>query len=129
MRFEDLEGDVVTRLHFHCNVAGANGPIALGLIDTINPDFDNSDNVTLIGYRIFGTVTNDDFPATDVCVDNVGRPINNLVSLAAAIDEGLVYWNLHTDACPAGELRGQVRPLESRRISRFNHYGDDGDDD
>ncbi len=109
--FRQLQGGV-TRLHLHCNVAGANGPVALGLIDTLNPANDNSDNILLSGHRISGTITNADFPTVDPCPDVVGRPINNLVSLAAAIDAGLVYWNLHTTAVGPGELRGQVRPLD-----------------
>ena len=109
--FRQLQGGV-TRLHLHCNVAGANGPVALGLIDTLNPANDNSDNILLSGHRISGTITNADFPAIDPCPDVIGRPINNLVSLAAAIDAGLVYWNLHTTAVGPGELRGQVRPLD-----------------
>lgn len=110
VNFNRLSGEV-TRLHLHCNVAGANGPIAIGLIDFLSPANDNSDVITLDGHRITGTITNADFPAEDPCPGVVGQPINNIVSLAAAIDAGLVYWNLHTDAFPAGELRGQVRPL------------------
>ena len=116
--FGNLQGGV-TRLHIHCNVAGANGPIAIGLIDTIAPENDNSDVITLAGQRIFGRITNADFPDVDSCLDTVGRPINNIVSLAAAIDAGLVYWNLHTTVFLPGELRGQVRPLESG-----DHYDD-----
>ena len=110
VRFNNLAGDV-TRLHLHCNVAGANGPVAIGLIDLLNPALDNSDNIYLDGHRITGTITNIDFPAEDACPGVVGRPVNNIASLAAAIEAGLVYWNLHTTAFPPGELRGQVRPL------------------
>ena len=110
LRFRNLDGQV-TRLHLHCNVAGANGPIAIGLIDFLAPANDNSDVINFNGHRISGTITNAQFPEVDPCPDVVGRPINNIASLAAAIDAGLVYWNLHTDAFPAGELRGQVRPL------------------
>ncbi|MEO1035453.1 MAG: CHRD domain-containing protein [Pseudomonadota bacterium] len=113
VRFNSLEGGV-TRLHLHCNVAGANGPIAIGLIDTIAAVNDNSDVITLAGHRITGTITNADFPEIDPCPDVVGRPINNIASLAAAIDAGLVYWNLHTTAFGPGELRGQVRPTKER---------------
>ncbi len=109
VRFSALAGEV-TRLHLHCNVAGANGPVAIGLIDTINTALDNSDNIFLSGHRISGTITNVDFADND-CVDVVGRPVNNIASLAAAIEAGLIYWNLHTTAFPPGELRGQVRPL------------------
>ena len=111
VNFKRLEGEV-TRLHFHCNVAGANGPIALGLIDFVDANNDNSDVVELGERTISGTLTNADFPADEpACVDTIGRPVNNVASLAAAIQEGGIYWNLHTDAFPAGELRGQVRPF------------------
>lgn len=130
VRFRNLVGNDVTRLHFHCNVAGENGPIAIGLIDFVAPANDNSDDITLDGYRIFGTLENDDFPAVDPCPGTVGLPVNNVVSLAAAIDAGLIYWNLHTDAFPAGELRGQVRPLEQRKPSkRFDRDDFEIDDD
>jgi hypothetical protein len=98
-------------MHLHCNVAGANGPVAIGLIDMVAPELDNSDNIFLAGNRIGGTLTIADFPASDPCPDVIGRPVNNLVSLAAAIDAGLIYWNIHTTAFPPGEVRGQVRPL------------------
>ena len=127
VRFRDLVGSVVTRLHLHCNVAGANGPIAIGLIDTVNADFDNSDVITQDGHRIFGVLTNDEFPAVDACPGVVDRPVNNIASLAAAIDAGLLYWNLHTDIFPAGELRGQVRPLDE--VERRDRDDDDEYDD
>ena len=112
VRFSGLHGEV-TRLHLHCNVAGANGPVAIGLIDTVAAALDNSDVIHLNGDLITGTITNLQFPAEDPCPGVIGRPVNNIVSLAAAIDAGLIYWNLHTTAFPAGELRGQVRPIAS----------------
>ncbi len=108
LQYDRLDGEV-TRLHFHCAIAGENGPIALGLIDTVNADFDNSDVVTLDedAQTISGRLTLDDFPETDACADAIGQPINNLVALSRAIDDGLIYLNLHTDAWPAGEVRAQ----------------------
>ena len=115
--FDNLVGTEVTRLHFHCQVAGNNGPVAIGLIDRLNPANDNSDDVTELGQVFFGELENDDFPADNGCVDQIGRPINNVASLAAAIDAGLVYWNLHTNVFGPGELRGQVRPtVETRAL-------------
>ncbi|MDX1515719.1 MAG: CHRD domain-containing protein [Woeseiaceae bacterium] len=110
IRFSGLQG-AFTRLHIHCNVAGANGPVAIGLIDTVAPALDNSDVITLSGHRIFGKLTNAQFPDGESCEGVIGRPVNNIVSLAAAADAGLLYWNLHTDAYPGGELRGQLRPV------------------
>ena len=108
VRFARLDG-AVTRLHFHCAPPGENGPIALGLIDQVDPNNDNSDVVTLDpdNGTISGRLTLADFPATDPCVGRIGRSVNNLAALAQAIEEGLIYLNLHTDAWPAGELRGQ----------------------
>jgi len=119
VRFNNLNGNF-TRLHFHCNVAGANGPIALGLIDTVAPDSDNSDVVSLNGDRIVGTLTSENFPAVDPCPDSIGKPVNNIASLAAATDRGEIYINLHTDAFPPGEIRGQVRPLKLHKHGREN---------
>jgi len=121
LRFNKLNGSF-TRLHFHCNVAGANGPVALGLIDMVAPVLDNSDVVSLNGNRIVGTLTNENFPDEDPCLEVIGKPVNNIASLAAAIDRGEIYLNLHTDASPPGEVRGQVRPLKH---NRHNHDRDD----
>lgn len=123
LNFRNLSG-TFTRLHFHCNVAGANGPVALGLIDTVAPGLDNSDVVTLGDHRIVGTLTNDNFPADDPCPDAIGKPVNNIASLAAAIDRGEIYLNLHTDAFPPGEVRGQVRPLKQDDRKHRHHHGD-----
>jgi len=126
VRFKNLNGNF-TRLHFHCNVAGANGPIALGLIDMVAADLDNSDVVSLNGDRIAGTLSNENFPAEDPCPDVIGNPVNNIASLAAAIDRGEIYINLHTDASPPGEVRGQVRPLKLRKHIRNVDYKEDDD--
>ena len=44
----------------------------------------------------------------DACLAAIGRPINNLAPLVAAMQEGLVNLNIHLDVFPAGEVRGQV---------------------
>ncbi len=111
VRFRNLTSDL-TRLHLHCNIAGKNGPVAIGLIDLLNPANDNSQDISQNGNVVSGTLRNDNFPGGDRCSGPVGRPVNNIVSLAAAIDAGLIYWNLHTEDNPPGELRGQVRPLD-----------------
>ena len=58
--------------------------------------------------RIRGRLENSDFPEADSCMDRIGQPVNNIASLAAAMKAGLIYLNLHTDAVPSGEVRGQM---------------------
>ena len=104
--FSALEGEF-TRLHLHCNVAGANGPIALGVVDLVAIEQDNSEVATLDSNTVIGRFRNRQLPA-----DGGACGISTLGQLASEINNGRVYFNLHTTAFPAGELRGQVEPLE-----------------
>ena len=98
IEIRDLVGSF-TRAHFHCARPSMNGPVVLGLIEPGPLTFD--------GKRIRGTLTNDDFSGLD-CGPTTGRPIENVAALAFAIRDGLIYLNVHTDAFPGGEVRGQV---------------------
>ena len=98
VKVRDLIGSLVGA-HFHCALPGANGPVAFGLINPGDLSFD--------GKKIKGTLDNSDFTGAD-CSGAVGRPVSNIASLAFAMDEGLIYLNLHTDAFPGGEIRGQL---------------------
>ncbi|MEM9402261.1 MAG: CHRD domain-containing protein [Pseudomonadota bacterium] len=121
--FSNLEGNV-SRLHLHCNVAGANGPIAIGAIDLVAAANDNSETITLDANTVIGRLFNSQFPDADACAGAIGRSISNLHDLAQAIDDGQVYWNLHTFAFPAGELRGQVEPLSRTFPARIDRDDD-----
>ena len=89
----------VVAMHFHCGRAGENGPLALGLISPGPLSFQ--------GNVVRGTLKNSDVSGAD-CAAVIGQPINNLVSLAAAMKAGLIYLNVHTTDNPAGEIRGQM---------------------
>ena len=82
--------------HFHCARPAQNGPIVLGLISPGPLTFD--------GKKIKGTLTNDDLGS----VSCGATDISNIVALAFAIRDGLIYLNVHTDAFPGGEIRGQL---------------------
>lgn len=98
VRIRDLLG-TFSAAHFHCGLPGQNGPVAFGLIGPGPLSFD--------GRRILGQLTNADYTGAD-CVPVVGRPVNNIAALALAMQEGLIYLNVHSSAFPAGEIRGQM---------------------
>jgi thiosulfate dehydrogenase len=89
----------VSGAHFHCNRAGSNGPVVFGLI---------SPGVLAFEEDVArGTLTNADFTGED-CVELIGRPVNNIAALAFAMQDGLIYVNVHTENNPSGEVRGQL---------------------
>lgn len=94
----------VTGVHFHCNYAGANGPLGVGLQSPGPFMFD--------GNGIRGVLKGENFPAESACTDVIGRPINNVVALALAMRDGFVYLNVHTDMYRGGEIRGQMIEVE-----------------
>ena len=90
----------VTRVHLHCARPGENGLVAFGLMNPGPLSFD--------GKRIRGTLTNADFTGAD-CSVGIGRPVNNIAALSFAMQDGLIYVNVHSDFSPAGEIRGQMQ--------------------
>jgi hypothetical protein len=100
-----LEGDASTVIgaHLHCARPGVDGPIFFGLV---NPGM--CDAAQLAAGMLTCTLTNADIVADADCMGTVERPISNIAALFFAAREGLVYFNVHTMANPAGELRGQL---------------------
>lgn len=99
--------DDVTRLHLHAASTGENGPVALGILDPAQDgDFDATINedgsTTLSGVWQDSDATNQALSAF-------------IPSLLAANpdDEVGLYVNIHTEANPDGELRGQVTATEA----------------
>lgn len=88
---EDVE-DVVAA-HIHCGPRGANGPVGVTLFegDPVSPD----------GVLAEGTVS-----APDEDNDCGWESVDDVV---AGLRSGNTYVNVHTEANPAGEIRGQVR--------------------
>lgn len=102
----------VVAAHFHCNRAGLNGPVAFGLFSPGDFVFDAERGVAQ------GILTNDDFTGAD-CAPIIDRPVNNIAALAFAMQDGLIYANVHTNDgegdpntgpgdFPDGEIRGQL---------------------
>jgi hypothetical protein len=95
LEIKNLVGSL-TGAHLHCARPAVNGPVVIGLISPGPLSFD--------GKRIRGTLTNADFTGA-VC----SVPVTNIVALAFAMQNGLIYVNVHSDFSPTGEIRGQMQ--------------------
>lgn len=109
-----LEGDAstVTGAHLHCARPGVDGPIFLGLVD---PGM--CDAAQLAAGMLTCTLTNADVMVDADCMGTVERSISNIAALFFAARDGLVYFNVHTVANPAGELRGQLIEADRTTMS------------
>jgi CHRD domain len=96
-------GNDVTQAHLHCGRPGQNGPVVVFLSAL------NVQGQDVNGVLAHGTRRNEHIePGAAACEELIGRPINNIASLAAAAFDGLIYANVHTVQNPAGEVRGQL---------------------
>ena len=104
LRLVVRDGVDVVVAHFHCQRPGLNGPVVIFLFGPI------AGSVDVDGELARGTLTNAGFlPAgAATCPGLIGRPVNNIASLAFAMRDGLIYANVHTGAHPGGEIRGQL---------------------
>ena len=88
--------DGVRFAHIHLGARGANGPVVAFLLPAQIPS-----TGAVSGRLATSTIT-----AADLTGPLAGRPLSELV---AAMERGGAYTNVHTDAFPAGEVRGQTR--------------------
>lgn len=121
-----FDGEDVTAAHLHCGRAGQNGPVAFFLYGGPTLDVD--------GTLSRGQLRNSDYTGND-CIPTIGRPVNNIASLALAARDGLIYVNVHTTRHPGGEIRGQLleqgghgddADSEDDDSSDNDHHGDAG---
>lgn len=119
LRVQGLTG-AFSAAHFHCGRPGENGPVVFGLVAPGMLTFD--------GERIRGVITNADYTGAD-CLPIIGRPVNNVVSLALAMHDGLIYANVHTDLHPSGEIRGQMLDDDAFDDDDDDVFDDDDFDD
>ena len=88
----------VLAAHLHCAAAGANGPIAVTL-------FDANGTGVATPARLAGALT-------DASIGTNDCGIASLADLVGLLESGNAYVNVHTNAHPGGEIRGQIRALQ-----------------
>lgn len=97
------DGVGINQAHLHCGKAGINGPVVAFLFG-LDPN-----GVDIDGVLSRGTLINLDIVDND-CAMQIGQPVNNIASLAAAIKNGLIYLNVHALSNPPGLVRAQFLP-------------------
>ena len=95
----------LTGSHIHVGPAGSNGPIILDFRPQtlgISDDFSLSGTLTAADLR-----------------PNAAAGIDSFEDAVFSIASGVAYMNVHTQANPGGEIRGQLCP-DSPSANRFN---------
>ena len=103
------DDDNVTRVHFHSQVQGVNGPIVFGQISPANDpdDFDielNADG----SWSLSGRWETTDSPSITSFSSVLGDTFANVLGSATAGSAVPLYFNVHSDDLPGGEIRGQL---------------------
>ena len=107
-------GDDVTRIHIHNGARGENGPVAFGLFDLVAPEAGGQDADDLsVTENADGSVTlSGVWEETDPALIGLSEFVDDIRSAAPGADLDL-YWNVHTEQFPGGEIRGQLQQGEA----------------
>lgn len=106
------EIDAVTQAHIHRGGVDENGPVVVWLY----PD-PQAREPQLIPGRVDGILSAGRFFTGDLIGPLEG---SSLDELETTIQNGNAYVNVHTEANPAGEIRGQLSAVSNARV-RFRH--------
>ena len=106
-RLSVFDGKLITQAHLHCARAGVNGPVVAFLFNVAPVPGPGGVNVD--GRIARDRLTNDDIEPVDFAANPAcGVAINNIASLFAAVLDGIIYLNVHSEGNPPGEVRGQI---------------------
>ena len=98
-----LSGPVVGA-HIHIGAAGANGPVR---VPFIGPNLAGTNTVTPFNAPDPGILIDGSFGSSDV---TGGLTLADVLS---AMRSGNAYCNIHTTTFPGGEIRGQIRQVDT----------------
>ena len=98
------DGVAVTQAHLHCGRAGSNGPVVAFLFN--GAPVPGPGGIDVDGLLARDTLTNESI-VPGPCGD---FNIVNIASLFAAMRDGIIYLNVHSEGNPPGEVRGQIFP-------------------
>lgn len=99
---EVFDGEAVLQAHFHCAPVGVNGQVVAFLFGFIPGGFD------VDGHLAKFTLTDANILAGATPNETCPADINTIADLAEAMQNGLIYANVHTVDNPGGEIRGQM---------------------
>jgi len=106
--------DDVTRIHIHAGARGENGPVALGLFDLVAPAAggQDADDLTIVENPDGSVTLSGVWEPTDPALISLSEFVEDIRT--AAPGDGLdLYWNVHTERFPGGEIRGQLQQGEA----------------
>ncbi|MGH9381385.1 MAG: CHRD domain-containing protein [Thermoanaerobaculia bacterium] len=104
LSYADLQG-MVAQSHLHLGQRSVNGGISIFLCTNLGNGPPGTQACPPAPATISGTLT-----AADVIgPDSQGIDAGEWEEIREAIEDGVVYVNVHTDLFPGGEIRGQLR--------------------
>lgn len=121
LTYRDLQAPV-QQAHVHFGQFAVNGGVSLFLCSNLPGAPADVQRCPAAPATISGTAT----AASVVGPARQGIEPGALGELVAAMRAGITYANVHTDAFPDGEIRGQIAP--NGRHGHGHHGHDDGDD-
>jgi hypothetical protein len=134
--FLEPHDELITGAHLHCGDVGENGPVIVPLMDmatttAIMPM--ESGTTTAIeseGAFLRGDILASDISSLANCADTIGYTIHDMSDLAAAIQNGDIYVNIHSEDFPDGVSRGQLHHVTNYlSIDEFNRMQTTNDND
>ena len=104
LTYDGLEG-TVTQSHVHFGQRNVNGGISFFLCSNLPNPPPGTQACPVPPAEVVGVIT----PDNVIGPAGQGIPAAAFAEIAAAIDDGFAYANVHSTLAPGGEIRGQLR--------------------